>query len=132
LLDNNSVASDTRERNVLVGDSRDRACGAGYGFDADAIVRVDYCRGGDGNIFYNVVASAANGANGEPVATGAVSVGEGDTLFFFKSDQFCQKEKHRAYRSRVDGKAVILVLYICSSDKNVGAAANIECICVMA
>lgn len=131
MLDDNSVASDARERNVLVGDSRDRARSARYGLDADAVVGVDYCRGGDGNILYNVVASAANRANGEPVATGAVSVGEGDTLVF-KSDQFCQKEKHRAYRSRVDGKAVILVLYICSSDKNVGAAADIECICVMA
>ena len=64
------------------------------------------------------------------MATRAISIGESDTLFM-QLDQFCQKQKHKSYSSRVDGKAVILVLYICSSDKDIGAAANVECVCVM-
>jgi hypothetical protein len=92
---------------------------------------VGHGRGGNGNVFYGVVAVAANGADREAVAARAVVICERDALFK-ELGAIVGRESGETHSSGIDSEAVILVLDIRSGDVDVGAAANIESISVMA
>lgn len=103
-----------REGDALVGDVVDLASGARDGLDADTVVRVDDLGVEDLHAIDGVVVAAADGANGETVATGAVATGEGDVS------------------TAVDGKAVVLVVDGGARDGDAVGRANVESVGVVA
>lgn len=81
MLDDDAVIADVGERDVLIYNCGDGAGRLVDGLDSNTVLGVSHCGGRDGNVFYGVVASASDGADGEAMAAGAVSACEGDTLF---------------------------------------------------
>ena len=102
------------EGDVLVGDVLDRAGGARDGLDADTVVGVDDLGVKDLHGVNDVVVTAADGADGETVATGAVAASEGDVS------------------AGVDGEAVVLVVDGGLGDSDVLRVTDIEGIGVVA
>jgi hypothetical protein len=114
LLNDNTVAGDTGESDILEDNARDGTSSIGDRLDADTVGRVGDRGGGNGDVADGVVSSATNGTNGETVTARASTTSEGDT------------------GTRVDGKAVILVDNVGVGDGNIRRAANIESIGVVA
>lgn len=96
LLDHDTVLGDTAEGDSGVGHAGHGASGAVNGLDAHAVLRVANLGVGDGHRLDGVVLAAADGADGQAVATNAGAASEGDVC------------------TGVDGKAVILVLDVCA------------------
>lgn len=92
LLDDDALLGDVLESDALVLDVLDTAGLAGNSLDADAVVGVDDLGVGDGHAVDDVVVAAADGADGQAMAAGAVAAGEGDVF------------------AAVDGEAVVLVV----------------------
>jgi hypothetical protein len=113
LLNDNTVGGDTREGDVLVGNTADGTSGTRDGLDTDTVGRVLDSGGFDNNVRDSVVRSATDGTDGETVSTRASSSREGDAS------------------TRVDGQAVILVLDDGVDDLDVGGASDVECISVV-
>jgi hypothetical protein len=76
LLDVNAVLGDVGELDVRVGDVRDRAGRAIDSLDAHAVLGVEHLRVDEGDVLHDVIAAAANGADGEAMATITVQVRE--------------------------------------------------------
>jgi hypothetical protein len=114
LLNDNTVGGDTREGDVLVGNTADKTSGTRDGLDTDTVGRVLDSGWFDNNVRDSVVRTATDGTDGETVSTRANSSREGDA------------------GTRVDGQAVILVLDIGVDDLDVGRASDVECISVVA
>lgn len=113
LLEEDSCAY-VLEGNALVGDVLDRALGARDGLDADTVVGVNDLRVKDLHGVNDVVVAAADRADGETVATGAVTAGEGDVV------------------TAVDGKAVVLVVDGSARNGDVLRVTDIEGVGVVA
>ena len=99
---------------VAVRHAGDLAGGAGDGLDAHAVVRVHDLRVEDVDRVDGVVAPAADAADAQAVAAGAVAAGEGDL------------------RAAVDGEAVVLVVDGRAGDRDLSGAADVEGIGVVA
>jgi len=108
------VSTYVGQLDVAVGDAGDFAGGAGDGLDAHAVVRVDDLRVEDVDGIDGVVAPTADAADAKAVAAGAVAAGEGDS------------------GTAVDGKAVVLVVDGRAANGDLGGAADIEGIGVVA
>lgn len=80
LFDENAKLGNVGELDGVVGDVADLARLANLGLDAQAVVRVGHLGVGKGDRVDDVVAAAADRADGETVAARAVTVGEGDVL----------------------------------------------------
>jgi hypothetical protein len=102
------------EGDALVGDVLDRALGVRNSLDADTVVGVNDLRVEDLHGVNDVVVAAADGADRETVATGAVSAGESDVS------------------TAVDGKAVVLVVDGGAGDGDVLRVTDIESVGVVA
>lgn len=114
LLDDDTVVGDTRELDVRVGDVADGAGLIDLGLDAQAVGRVADSRVGDGDVLDGVVIAAANGADGETVATRAGTARELDVL------------------ARVDGDTIVLVLDGGAADVDTVRLADVERVGVVA
>ena len=113
LLDDDTVLSDVGEGDVLVGDVGDGASGARDGLDADTVVGVENLGVLDDNVLDGVVGAATDGADGQTMTTRASTTDEVDV------------------GTRVDGKAVVLVLDVGVGDGDTSGAADIESISVV-
>lgn len=102
------------EGDALVGDVLDRALGARDSLNADTVVGVNDLRVEDLHGVNDVVVAAADGADGETVATGAVTASESDVV------------------TAVDGKAVVLVVDGSAGDGDVLRVTDIESVGVVA
>lgn len=102
------------EGDALVGDVLDRALGTRDSLNADTVVGVNDLRVEDLHGVNDVVVAAADGADGETVATGAVTASESDVV------------------TAVDGKAVVLVVDGSAGDGDVLRVTNIESVGVVA
>ena len=91
MLDDDAIRGNVLEGDVLVGDAGNGASGTGDGLDADTVLRVGDGGGENADRLDDVVGAAADRADGETVAAGATSAGEGDA------------------GARVDSKAIVLV-----------------------
>lgn len=81
LLDHDAVLADVGERDVFIGHGGDGAGRLENGLDAYAVLGVRNGRGRDGDVLHDVVATAADRADGEAVASGTIAIREGDALF---------------------------------------------------
>ena len=99
---------------VAVGDAGDFAGGAGDSLDAHAVVGVDDLGVEDVDGVDGVVAPAANAADAQAVAAGAVAAGESDL------------------GAAVDGEAVVLVVDGGAADGDLGGATDVESVGVVA
>lgn len=102
LLDDDTVLGDGGQCDVLVGDALDGSRGVVDGLDTHAVLGVLDGGGGDGDGVDDVVVTAADGTDGETVATVAGSAGESDVC------------------SGVDGEAVVLVYDVGAGDDDAG------------
>lgn len=114
LLNDDTVLGNVGQGDAGVLDVGDGAGGAVDGLDADAVVAV-----GDGAVLDadgldDVVGAAADGADGETVATAAGAAGEGDV------------------GARVDGEAVVLVLDDGARDVDASGGSDVEGVGVVA
>ena len=102
------------ELDVAVCHAGDFAGGAGDGLDAHAVVGVDDLRVEDVDGVDGVVAPAADAADAQAVAAGAVAAGESDL------------------GAAVDSEAVVLVVDGSAADGDLGGAADVEGVGVVA
>ena len=102
------------EGDALVNDVMDRALGVGDGLDADTVVGVNDLRVKNLHGVNDVVGTAADGADGETVATVAVAASESDVF------------------TTVDGKTVVLVVDGGTGDGDVLRVTDIESVSVVA
>lgn len=108
LLHVQSIVANIGQRNIAVRDIAHAARGVGVGLDADAVLAVDHHRVRKGHAVDNVVGLAADGADGQAVAAGAVHVADGHL------------------RARGDGNAVILVVHCDAVQRDVVARRNVK------
>jgi hypothetical protein len=76
LLNVDAVLRYIRNANIFVKDVRYEASSVGVAFDARAVLSIEDDGVGEGDVCDVVVGLAADGADGEAVATGAVHVGD--------------------------------------------------------
>jgi hypothetical protein len=81
LLDDDAVFANVGERDIFVGNGGDGAGGFVDGLNAYAVLGVGHGRGRDGDVFYGIVAAAADGADGEAMSARADAICESDALF---------------------------------------------------
>lgn len=80
LLDDDTVLGDVGQLDVGERDVGDSTGSLVDGLDADTVVRVDDVGVRDGDILHDVVVAQTNGTDGDTVAAGAGTTGEGDVL----------------------------------------------------
>lgn len=110
LRDNDAVVGPARDGDVLVRDALDRARVARDGLDAHGLLAVDDLAALKRHVRDRVVVAAAHGADGQPMAAGAVAAGEDDA------------------GARVDCDTVVLVVDFCVGDGHTRRAADVEAV----
>lgn len=80
LLDHDAIAGDVGHADVLEPDGRNAAGSSGDGLDANAVSRVDHGGMLDGHVAHDVIAAAADGADGQSMASRADAPDKVDVL----------------------------------------------------
>lgn len=80
LLNDNTIAGNTRELDVAESNARDGAGLARLGLDANTVLRVGNSGVGDSNVLHGVVVTATDGSDGKTVTTRAGTASKDNVL----------------------------------------------------